>query len=57
MTVDLGDFVQYADLTWRELWFDAWPNVPTSEASEADVALFKAHADSLNRYIKSGGSI
>lgn len=42
--------------TWRGLWYEAWPNVPSSEASEADVALFAAHAQSLNLYNESKGA-
>lgn len=36
--------------TWQSLWNEAWPFIPTSEASEQDVALYKAHAESLNLY-------
>lgn len=36
--------------TWRDLWHEAWPNAPISEASEQDVALFTGHAESLNEY-------
>lgn len=42
-----------SDYSWRDLWYEAWPNVPTSEVSEQDVALFTAHAESLNLYNES----
>lgn len=40
----------YHGLSAADLWHETWPDVPWTEASYEDQALFAAHAASLRYY-------